>query len=111
MRGKKLRDNGLWQASRMMLPEHKSAVRGHRVQLRERERPILDEQRVEELAVALSEALRSGAVVAVTAWGPLEDETTIGVVEQMDGKRIKVRSKDEVVWIPIEDIIDVRSSP
>jgi len=109
LRGKKLRGNGIWEASRMMLPEHKSAIRTHRSRLKERARPELDEQRIEELSAALAAALASGEKTAVTAFGPLGDETSVGVVAHVDplARRIKLVSAEETVWIPLEDIVKV----
>ena len=109
VRGKKLRGNGIWEASRMMLPEHRAAIRTHRVKLAERVKPELDEQRVEELARALSEALVTGEEMSVTTFGAYEDETCTGVVEKIDaiGKYVKLRSSDGPTWIPFGDIIHV----
>lgn len=109
VRGKKLRGNGLWEASRMMLPEHKSAIRSHRAQLNERQRPELDEQRLEELSAALAEALESGRAAAVTTFGAYGNETTIGVVERIDPllRLVKLTSAEETVWVPFADIVHV----
>jgi hypothetical protein len=108
-RGKKLRGNGIWEASRMMLPEHKEAIRNHRTGLKARPKPELDEQRIEELSSALAEALESGAETAVTVYGIYEDETSVGVVEKIDpvGRYVKLAAEGETVWIPFGDIIHV----
>jgi len=109
VRGKKLRGNGIWEASRMMLPEHKSAIRDHRTRLNARTRPELDEQRIEELSMALGEALESGAPTDVTTFGAYGDVTTTGIVEAIDAIRqyIKLRSEEETAWVPFADIVHV----
>jgi hypothetical protein len=113
VRGKKLRGNGIWEASRMMLPEHKSAIRTHRTRLNERVKPELDEQRVEELSTALGEALNSGAETNVTTFGAYGDETAVGIVEKIDplGGYVKLRGAEETVWIPFADIVHVAPVP
>lgn len=109
LRGKKLRGNGLWEASRMMLPEHKAAIRTHRVKLTERAKPELDAQRVEELASALGEALATGEETNVTTFGAFGDETAVGVVEKLDpiGRYVKLRGAEGTTWIPFGDIVHV----
>jgi hypothetical protein len=109
VRGKKLRGNGIWEASRMMLPEHKSAIRTHRTRLNERTKPELDEQRVEELSTALGEALNSGAVTSVTTFGAYGDETAVGVIAKIDSieRYVKLKGAEETLWIPFADIVHV----
>ena len=93
----------------MMLPEHKSAIRTHRTRLHERQRPELDEQRLEELSAALAEALDSQAPTAVTTFGAYGDETQVGVVASIDPIRryVKLKAAEETVWIPLADIVHV----
>ncbi|SEB67899.1 hypothetical protein SAMN05443246_1552 [Paenibacillus sp. GP183] len=43
--GKKLEANGLWESSRMMLPEHKDATRRQAKQIDRLVRPTLDDWR------------------------------------------------------------------
>ena len=109
MRGKKLRGNGLWESSRMIIPEHKEAIRSYRIQREARQKPELDEQRIEELSFALHEALESKTPIRITTFAPFGDETTRGYVEAIDPitQRVKVRSGDEVVFIPFRDIVGV----
>src|SRR5690606_33145367 len=111
IRGKKLRGNGIWEASRMMLPEHKSAIRSHRTRLNERVKPELDEQRIEELSAALAEALESGNETAITTFGAYGDETAVGVVKQVDPltRHVKLVTAEESVWIPLGEIMQVTS--
>lgn len=93
----------------MMLPQHKEAIRTHRSRLGERAKPELDEQRIEELSLALAEALECGAQTAITVFGPFEDETSVGIVEKVDpfGRYVKLTGKEETVWIPFGDIVQV----
>lgn len=44
MARKKLEGNGLWEGSRMILPEHKRRIIQDEQQQMKKERPVLDEQ-------------------------------------------------------------------
>ncbi len=50
---KKLQGNGLWESSRMMLPEHKETIIQHRYEFGRRSRPTIDEQELNEYFTCL----------------------------------------------------------
>jgi hypothetical protein len=59
--GKKLQNNGLWESSRMMLPEHKEAITKHRESLLFRKtRPELDEAETERIARLIAASMATG---------------------------------------------------
>lgn len=109
MRGKKLRDNGIWESSRIILPEHRAAIRDHRQSVRKRARPELDEQRWEELQIAISDAVESRQPVTVTTWGVYEDEQHVGVIDHVDvlTRRLRIVGERETVWVPLGDVLEV----
>lgn len=71
--GRKLEANGLWESSRMMLPEHKESIRQHRRDLCKQQRPLLDEQRIEELVRTISVSLFTEKPVRVKLFGVYGD--------------------------------------
>jgi len=109
MRGKKLRGNGLWGSSRIILPQFREAQVNHRRGLRAREKSELDEQRIEELSAAFAEALESEAETAVMVFGEYGDKTTVGVVVAVDpiDKVVKNKTRADTVWITLGDIDNV----
>jgi len=109
MRGKKLRDNGFWESSRIIIPQHKEAIRTHRHGLNAREKPELDEQRVEELSAALAEAITSGYLTAVATFGTFGDEVLVGVVTKLDpiDRVIWLQAAEEKMRIRLDDIVNV----
>jgi len=109
MRGKKLRGNGLWESSRIILPQFREAQVNHRRSLKAREKPELDEQRVEELSAALADALESGVETAVTVFGEYGDRTTVGVIVAVDSidRVVKIKTRAETVRIALADIVNV----
>lgn len=51
--GKKLQGNGLFESSRMILPEHAARIRQHYVEETRRSKPVLDSQEIEQIEQAL----------------------------------------------------------
>lgn len=109
MRGKKLRGNGLWESSRIILPQFREAQVNHRRGLNAREKPEFDEQRVEELSAALAEAIMSRDLTAVAAFGTFGDAVHVGVVTKLDpiDRVIWLQTSEEKMRIRLDDIVNV----
>ncbi|WP_419873037.1 YolD-like family protein [Candidatus Pristimantibacillus sp. PTI5] len=99
---KKLEGNGIWESSRMMLPEHKVAINEHEKALRKRERVELDEQEWEHVARSVTESLQQRQPITLRLFHPLEELTVIGIVERID--QLKGRFMVDGEWFPIQDI-------
>lgn len=99
---KKLESNGLWESSRMMLPEHKVAINDHSESLRRRERIELDEQEWERISRAVSESLLRRQPIAIRLFHPVELLTVIGIIDRVDELRGRFMVDGE--WFPIGDI-------
>ncbi|RJX40981.1 YolD-like family protein [Paenibacillus pinisoli] len=99
---KKLEGNGLWESSRMMLPEHKAAINDHSESLKRRTRIELDEQEWEHVSRVVSESLLRRQPVAVRLFHPFELLTVIGIVDRVD--ELKGRFMVDGEWFPIRDI-------
>ncbi|MEK4250335.1 YolD-like family protein [Paenibacillus sp. FSL W7-1287] len=108
---KKLQGNGLFESSRMMLPEHKEAIVNYQLALNKKQRPVLDEQRFEELSYRMFEALYKNLEVAITVFHPYMDTVITGMITKIDTqlKRVKVVSEggDEELWISFSDLLDI----
>jgi len=100
------RGNLLWEGSRMMLPEHKEQLLDHRRDHGKRERPLLDEQRLELWSGILAEGLQDGLEIAVTVYDPFGDTRLQGTVERIDPaqRRIKLVRSSGPVWIRLSDV-------
>lgn len=108
--GKKLEGNGMWESSRMMLPEHKEELIRHRSQLGRKVRPALDEQRLQDIAYAIGEAVSTGSEVTVTVFGEYVDTEVRGLIKKVDQqlRRVKIETTpDEWEWVRFDDIIGV----
>ncbi|MBD2871434.1 YolD-like family protein [Paenibacillus arenilitoris] len=99
---KKLEGNGLWESSRMMLPEHKVAINDHEAALRQRRRVELDEQEWEHVARSVAESLRQRRQIALRMFHPVEELTVIGIIDRIDP--LKGRFMVDGEWFLIRDI-------
>ncbi|WP_342436685.1 YolD-like family protein [Paenibacillus sp. FSL L8-0436] len=109
--GKKLEGNGLWEGSRMMLPEHKLRIISDEQgqEFRDRKKPELDEQRIEEFEQIFAQSIEDHGPITVIVFHPRNDEQIHGIVMKVDRgtRRIKLRtSEEDWDWIKIEDIIE-----
>mgnify|MGYP001356726211 FL=1 len=104
---KKLSGNGMWESSRMMLPEHRERILEHRKELRKKERPLMDEQVVEEYFRLLEESWKTGREITVRVYDPFETIELSGYVSQMDPflQRLKMVHGFQRTWIDFSDII------
>ncbi|BFH61598.1 MULTISPECIES: YolD-like family protein [Paenibacillus] len=108
---KKLEGNGLFESSRMMLPEHREAYIRHQRQLVRRTPPLIDPQAAEEMSRILASALQGKVLVAITLFDEKENVRLTGHVLRIDMSRrqIRLRKADdgETEWIRLDQIIDI----
>ncbi|CAM2814435.1 YolD-like family protein [Paenibacillus sediminis] len=104
---KKLQGNGLFESSRMMLPEHREAYLQHQQRIERRIRPELDSQVIEHIERILSQSLDGGARITLTLWNESEDKKLSGKVIQFDSIRGRIRFESVIsrTWIPFNQII------
>jgi len=110
MMGKKLEGNGMYESSRMIIPEHATAIRMHGRERNRRTKPELDEQELEIISHAIGESMSTGSEIVLQLFEPFEDKEIRGVVTKIDQqlKRIKVEFADDYDWIKLEDIVKVK---
>jgi hypothetical protein len=102
---KKLEGNGLWESSRMRLPEHQARIQQSTRELEKREKPALDPQKREEIGERLSRAYREGAEIGLVLFGPYGNRTIRGVIAKADPLARKLLIGG--AWIRVEDVVDI----
>ncbi|MFW5434469.1 YolD-like family protein [Paenibacillus apiarius] len=109
---KKLQANGLFESSRMMLPEHKEAYVRHQQSLERKRRPVLDAQEVEQIARAIAESIWNGTPIRLTVYGDWEERELIGTVVRFDKEQeqIKLQGTEEGEWIKFCNIVGASSA-
>ncbi|GKU80185.1 YolD-like family protein [Paenibacillus sp. L3-i20] len=103
---KKLEGNGLWESSRMMLPEHGKALNYQAETLNLRHRVNLDEHEVEQVTRALTESFMSHVQIEVSLFHKYEHPKVIGIVERIDQHQKRFMVDGE--WFPFKDIEGAR---
>mgnify|MGYP001201200028 CR=1 FL=1 len=106
--GKKLEGNGLWEGSRMMLPEHKIRIISDERETLRRIQPILDEQKQEEIECTLALSLRSHVRVTVVLFDPFENKLMSGFVTSIHthSREFKLQWAEEWKWIEVDNVVE-----
>lgn len=106
---KKLSGNGLWESSRMMLPQHKERIKADQKEETKRKKPILHEDELEEMARNIAEYAHNKEHVAVTIFGTYKDSIIEGLIIEVSEQRkaIRIQSEHGKRWIRLLEIMNV----
>lgn len=110
MQRKKLEGNGLWESSRMMLPEHIVRIREFTRDLLAKEKPVLYGDELEFIYDKISAYFANKTEITLVLFGKFEDTRVVGVVDRIDTikKRVRIDETDGTSdWIRVEDVIAV----
>lgn len=102
---KKLQGNGLWESSRMILPEHKEAIQKFRRRREQRNRPEIDEHEIERINSTISWSLHARKPIRLKMFDPYEELIVEGVVDRANRLLGKICVDGE--WFLIADVIGV----
>ncbi|MGQ3478533.1 YolD-like family protein [Paenibacillus sp. TY11] len=100
---KKLEENGLWESSRIIIPEHKVNERSTTAK-----KPELDDQEVQLIEQELIDSYNSRTAVTLVVFSPFDDAELRGIVTVINTARREVklsRVEDDFSWIKLEEII------
>jgi hypothetical protein len=106
--------NLMWESSRMMLPEHVEALNKQKKESKRKERPVFDQQHLEQVERMISQYIYSEVKLYIVVYGEYEDIDLHGKITNFYSqmKRMKVEwqtkdGEDEFQWVPIYDIVDI----
>ena len=102
---KKLKGNGLWESSRMMLPEHRLQIEEANRRLDPRAMPALDEQEMERIGDALYRSWEERLPIRLYLYDPYEEPVVEGVIERIDTVRWRVRV--DGCWFDLRRLVRV----
>ncbi|MEN0644015.1 YolD-like family protein [Alkalicoccobacillus gibsonii] len=88
------RGNLLWEGSRMMLPEHKQAIRAQNEREKHSPAPELDVQELEELGRVATHSLTHSTPVHIVYWENGYDYKLIATVEQVEPQKQQVTVRE-----------------
>lgn len=106
----RLKDNGLYETSRMIMPEHREAWLAQQEETSEKEKPILDEQEVQLIYSLLNDSFHQRIRIRVTVFDPIEDNVYEGIVSVVNTflKEIKLVFADgDWKYIKLANIMSV----
>ncbi|RXZ81521.1 YolD-like family protein [Paenibacillaceae bacterium] len=108
---KKLEGNGLWESSRMMLPEHKEASIRNRKEMHRRKRTDIDDQELEQFGRAIAESRELGKEVIIQLFDEWEQLQVIGIVERIDHYQRRFMMDGEWFWLVDVEGVETSKSP
>ncbi|MDR6726072.1 hypothetical protein J2W91_004578 [Paenibacillus amylolyticus] len=108
---KKLNNNGIYESSRMILPEHREAYNQHMSKVDVKVKPQIDEQEWQLIGAALSESLHTHVNVTLTLYDPYQFKELTGRISVINTfrKEIKFHFADDWDWIPFDKIMSART--
>lgn len=103
----KLEANGLWEGSRMIMPEHKTRILDDAQNEKVRSKPELDPQALEEIQQILAQSMEDHSPITLTLFDAYEDKSVHGIVMRVDQqiRQVKFRHDDEGDWIKLDDVV------
>ena len=104
---KKLEGNGMWESSRMMLPEHKAAYVAHQQDLPRRQPPPLDEQEAERLSRLIAQSMQFRQPIVLALFQDGCETSVSGIVTGIDQrlKSVRFTAGDGHSWIGMSRIV------
>lgn len=108
---KKLQNNGLWESSRMMLPEHRARILEEAGRDDKRPRPLLHEDELEEMLRYILISEHDGLPIQIelfTERGPAHRaEGTVTAISQHQ-RKFRVDTQDGFEWIDFAELLTAR---
>lgn len=105
---KKLFDNGLFESSRMILPEHRDAwIRMANTKLA-RFKPTLDDQEIQRIEYEIVRSYNKRTKIKLALFDSYEDKEITGIVVALNTYKREIKfltAEDDWEWIYIKDII------
>lgn len=98
--------NMMWESSRIIIPEHREAYLEMIKDNKRKERPVLDEQEIEEITIRLTESLYNDRIVTIKIFDPFETIEITGKVIKLNQNELLV-DHGKKTWIKYNDIVFV----
>jgi C4-type Zn-finger protein len=104
-------DGNIFEGMRIILPEHREAMKRLETEEKRQPRPVLDEQKIEEMSRVLADAIQDQRPITVTLNKPFGQDRVEIVPEKIDPYLKQLKGKDRegsVRIVPLRDILDVQ---
>lgn len=100
-----IHDGNIFEAMRLVLPEHRSVMKSWGRKRNERTPPTIEDDELEQMQYMLSEALEHRSRVRLMLFGTYDDTVLEGVT-MFDG-RLKIATDEGVHTVNLEKLIRV----
>ncbi len=100
-----INEGNIFEAMRLVLPEHRGAMSEWKRQRSKREPPVLSEDEIQDMQYILKEALENGSKVRLKLFGEYSDAVIEGV-PFYDG-RLRAATDEGVLIVDVERLIAV----
>lgn len=99
-------DDNIFEAMRLIIPEHREAMERIDRDAKRRKRPELADDAIDEMQQVLAEALKDGARIQVTVFNEWADKVYEGIPE-MRGNALYIVDGDERRRMEIADVVRI----
>lgn len=106
---KKLEANGLWESSRMMLPQHKERINEHRSQIYYQSKPIIHQDEWEIIAQNLEMSLKYTLPARFEVFNETGNGYVFGIVTSISmlSKKIKIEMDNGFEFVDFDQLVSV----
>jgi hypothetical protein len=106
----KLEGNGLWESSRMILPEHRKAIQRQMREQNKRTKPTLAQEEIDYIGEIVARSYHFKAAATFVLFDEYEDVEITGIVTRVDQqlKRFRVDHDGDWTWVKFDDVLKVR---
>lgn len=102
----KIGEGNIFEAMRLVLPEHRELMERMERDVRRGKPPLLTEDHYEQMQYILSRALEEQIPIKVAVWMEYEQRVWMGVPER-SGDKLRLRTKQGSVFIAFSDLLQV----
>ncbi|AXF54641.1 YolD-like family protein [Salicibibacter kimchii] len=102
--------NMRWESMRMILPEHRERWLQHRESMKKVEKPVLDEQKWEEIERTINEAMEYGSLLEFTYWEDGFFYSIVGVCERVNVEQKQfhiIDGEDDIHYLKFDVVTNI----
>lgn len=107
---RKLSDNGRWESSRLMLPQHKEMIINYNTRLTRQTKPLIMGDEWEEFSRKLGSSLHHKTLVTIEVFDEYHNRLETGIVRAVleYSKKLKLELENGFEWIDFDKIVGVQ---
>ncbi|GMX64562.1 hypothetical protein Elgi_38310 [Paenibacillus elgii] len=106
---KKLQGNGLWESSRMMLPEHRTQILKSNKEIIRMKKPVLHEDEITLINENIARSYAQKETVEVSIFGEWGNRNEIGVVTSIHHQtKFKLELDLGYEWIDFSEVLSTK---